>query len=48
VFIDFIVGLWFMAGEIVDLIDAMSGTRFERPGSVAGSDGAHRGGSVLR
>jgi hypothetical protein len=47
-FIDFIVGLWFMAGEIVDLIDAMSGTKLERPGSVAGSDEPHRGGSVLR
>jgi hypothetical protein len=47
-FIDFIVGLWFMASEIVDLIDAMSGTRLERPGSVAGSDGPDRGGSVLR
>ena len=47
VFIDFIVGLWFIAGEIVDLIDAMSETRLERPGSVAPADGP-RSGSVLR
>ncbi len=46
-FLDFLVGLWFMAGEVVGLIEAMAGP--EPSGAVSPSvGGPGMGGPVLR